>query len=373
MIVIAEINYRGNVHEMINSCMVEMVRMMWPGEEICLVGERSMVDNLRALSSVDNIEVHDLHEGRKDGSRLGSLYRVLRFARRGKASRVVLLSLLPVGGVCLRLLRPLFPSTKVMAVLHGELEHLRRKRDEADHKLGVMMRFALRACSRRTRFIVLGEPVRRNLLKHMPRLSPHKVVAIDHPYHYPEFAAGQKDAPAGFVQFGVGSISKGTQNIFPVARRVRQSVPGAKFYIAGGIYPELGAFLDSDNVVYPAPGSNLSRAQIDQIAAKCSYSLFFYTNEHYRLCASGAFFDAVRYGLPIVGLRNDFFEYYFEKYGRPGYLFDSTEELEGKLRELAAAIPHDEYAAQVESLENLRNELQINAIASRFKEQLNGF
>ncbi|MDR2886082.1 MAG: hypothetical protein LBU95_04805 [Rikenellaceae bacterium] len=369
MIVIAEINYRGNVHEMVNSCMVDIVRRIFPREQICLVGEASQIANLQKLSNADNLIVKDLYSelgGKPDPnpSRLKSLWRVLTFAKRQKAEYVFLLSLLPVGGACLRLLRPLFPRQKVLAVLHGELEHLRRGKGEKDYKPGRLLRFALHTGGK-TRFIVLGGSIRRNLVEQFPWLDHQQVIAIDHPYHYPQLGAPKPAPnPVNFVQFGVGSISKGTEGLFASAEKVKREVsPESRFYIAGGVYPELKPWLDDRYVIYPQPGINLSRAEIDDIAAQCHYALFYYTNEHYKLCASGAFFDAVRYELPIVCLRNDFFAYYFEKYGPLGYLADSMEELDAILLRLSLELPTEEYSAQVENLKYLKNELQINVIA----------
>ena len=65
------------------------------------------------------------------------------------------------------------------------------------------------------------------------------------------------------------------------------------------------------------------RTRIDQL----DFILFFYNSETYRLTASGTIFDAISRKKPIIALRNDYFEYIFNKFGSIGYLVDSIEEM----------------------------------------------
>ena len=66
---------------------------------------------------------------------------------------------------------------------------------------------------------------------------------------------------------------------------------------------------------------------------KLDYFLFLYPSSNYKYTASGALFDAFVHGKPIVAIKNDFFEYFFNKYPGIGFLYDSIEDLcEGILK-----------------------------------------
>ncbi len=370
MIVIAEINYRGNVHEMVNSCMIDIMHNLFPEEEVCLMGERSHLDNLLKLCETKNIRTIELPQG-GTLSRVLAIWQVLRLAAKYRARYVLLLSALPLGGTLLRLMKWMFPWRRVLAVSHGELEHLRRKKGEPDYRLGRLQKFALHARCR-IRYIVLSESIRRNLLEQLPSLRNRRIIAIDHPYRYPDIPPHEPHDSVDFVQFGVGSFYKGSNHLFQSAWLIHEKVsPATRFYIAGGIYPEMAPYLD-DGVIYPQPGTNLTREQIDGIAARCDYALFYYTNDHYKLCASGAFFDAVRYGMPILCLQNDFFASYFEKYGDLGYLFRDTDELNAKLADLIRDFPseREHYMRQAANVSGLRQALSVENITRQLEGQL---
>jgi hypothetical protein len=71
----------------------------------------------------------------------------------------------------------------------------------------------------------------------------------------------------------------------------------------------------------------VSPEEMKERISNLDFILYFYSNDTYRLTASGALFDAVNYKKPIIALRNEYFEYFFMKYGKLGYLVDTIEEM----------------------------------------------
>ena len=70
-----------------------------------------------------------------------------------------------------------------------------------------------------------------------------------------------------------------------------------------------------------------SRESFDKHVSELDYILFFYPVDSYRLTASGAIYDAIMQEIPIISIKNEYFTYLFDKYGRFGYLFDNVDNI----------------------------------------------
>lgn len=79
-------------------------------------------------------------------------------------------------------------------------------------------------------------------------------------------------------------------------------------------------------VNYPIKKQNFTRTEIEVILSNVDYLLFFYESDSYELTTSGAFFDAIAYGKPIIFIKNICFDYYFDTF-KFGYRYDNTEAL----------------------------------------------
>lgn len=75
----------------------------------------------------------------------------------------------------------------------------------------------------------------------------------------------------------------------------------------------------------------LSDVEFETKILMLDFVLFFYNSDSYKYTASGAFFDCVKYEIPFIAIKNDFFNYYQEKYGPIGYLEDDYESLENRI------------------------------------------
>ena len=81
------------------------------------------------------------------------------------------------------------------------------------------------------------------------------------------------------------------------------------------------------------------------------------------MTASGAFTDAVNFEKPIIAIRNEFFDYYFKKFGNIGYLFDNIDDMAEKMIEIIERKPQEEYLVQKENIKKLKKNIDIMYIA----------
>ena len=150
------------------------------------------------------------------------------------------------------------------------------------------------------------------------------MIIIDHPYDY-TFEKKIHKADSQYIMFGsIGatSIQKGTHYFCELANKVENNQ--MKFSIVGGINSEIKPYLN-DKIEY-TNSTFLSREEFEERVSQLDAAVFFYNAEEYAYTSSGAFFDAIKFELPIFAIRNEFYDDFFTRFGEIGMLFDDKEE-----------------------------------------------
>lgn len=203
------------------------------------------------------------------------------------------------------------------------------------------------------RFIVFGDVIRENLRPYLSRELMAALHSVDHPV----MAAG------GFAESGHGSCGecvdigmagiinayKGADAYPPLAGSLRDD-PRLRFHAIGHFQCDPEPFRDAGIEVPADPSRPLPDHVFRREIENLDFLLFLYPTDTYRLIASGAILDSLRFRRPAIGLRTDYFDYLFRKFGTFGYLADNEEELRRLLRrspELAKDFPFDGIAARL--------------------------
>lgn len=221
---------------------------------------------------------------------------------------------------------------KILIFCHGELELLV---DSSGGILARLLRYYCRhfflnpsVCSS-LYFCVLGESIKERL-KPIIGKRIRSFISIDHPYIFSGKNV-QIKSNSNFINIGtVGELNafKGLYlyiELIESVRRVMQENP-IQFSIIGRVTKEKDIFKKL-GVKIPGENKTLLRADFDLSVSSLNYILFFYSNDKYQITASGAIFDAIKFRIPIIALRNVYFDYLFNKYGNIGYLCNSIEEM----------------------------------------------
>ena len=74
--------------------------------------------------------------------------------------------------------------------------------------------------------------------------------------------------------------------------------------------------------------------------------------------------DAISFEKPVIAIKNDFFEYYFNKFGNIGYLFDNVNDMAKKMIEITANPNEEEYFIQKENIKTIKRYIDINYISN---------
>lgn len=241
----------------------------------------------------------------------------------------------------------------IVFVLHGILENLLKK--NKFYQLNYYCRFALKyKQSTRYKYLVLGESIRCNLVKLLPKLTEN-VVSINHPYSIIDNKAQKEIYNNAISEFkfsmgsvGIGLKEKGFLSIFEVERFLQNNkISNISLSHIGRVDLDLNIKTD---VNIPSTNKTLNQSEYEKYVYDLDYVLFFYPKDSYKLTASGAIFDAIMNAKPIIALKNDYFVSVFNEMGNIGYLCDSIEQMNALIYEISNYKKIDEYKAQVQNI-----------------------
>lgn len=270
-----------------------------------------------------------------------------------------------------------FLGKKVLIFCHGELELLVDQTNEGGilHKL---LTYFLRGffLSPKTKlssglyFAVTGESILFNLSKILDSKMMTHFISSDHAYIFcrdtKDTFADERKLSLGWI--GVFNTFKGGDNLLLIANgidlkhssQIRLSITGRVYYDVN-LLIEKGINLPLNNGV-----GMLSRDEFNKCISTLDYVLFLYPVDTYAFTASGAIMDAIDMRIPILALKNDYFNYIFNKYGNIGYLADTVDELVDIIKHLEK----DRSFLPMPNFDNIQNKLSAETIAISLKQKL---
>jgi len=219
----------------------------------------------------------------------------------------------------------LWLKRKIIIVCHGELELLISNEGGFQSKI---MRFLCRNFYFKTKlsndisYIVLGDCIIDNLNKLISKQKINHFFSLDHPFIPNEIVSSENQKSSQIKVGTVGELNsyKGAEEYVKLLQLIPiEILSKIEFYSIGSVNSQYTE-LTKNNVIIPGNGHRLSRSEFDKYVEELDYILFFYDNDKYKLIASGAIFDAIKYKKPIIALENTYFRYLTNKFGKIGFL-----------------------------------------------------
>jgi hypothetical protein len=380
MISVIDLHVANEAHVIVNSSLLTMWRELNPKEKIVMFAEKNHLVNLKAYYKQADLKYQE-KPFYSSGNRFKiflkeflEIINLIYISRKVKGSKkVIITSVLPLTHLFFKIFRTwLFGRIPVVVTLHGELEFLKNKEKLNLMLFGYFLRKALGIKNDNTYYLVLGKVIRDNLLKLIP-MDGKKVISIDHPFPYTfcseKYEPNDEQLKMGTI--GVASAHKNTHYIFQLGQDFQKEIADRKFTlsIVGKLDHSMHSYTNN-HVVFMQSQDLLSRNEFEKKIKTLDYALFFYDNRYYQLCSSGAIFDAFQYEKPIIAMKNDFFEYYFNRFGNIGYLCNSYDEIKNKIREIIQVFPSEEYNLQVANLRRAKEELSIKKLTQQIELEL---
>ncbi|MGL6100290.1 MAG: hypothetical protein ACRCZ9_06975 [Fusobacteriaceae bacterium] len=332
-------------------------------KQIKKIFDFSRVNYIKLLGNENNGKIKNLL-----GYLLSFVYDIFLLIGSKKEDILIYTSINPISLYFLRMINSKL-NKKIFLICHGELEKLINSNNS-----NVLQKIYLKVFNLKINdnieYIILGESIYKNLVK-INEIQNKNYIYMDHPYIYNLEKAKFKEEDRKIVKLGtvgVATKEKGSHLIFELAEKLQTKIKNneLEFHIIGKIeFPITNTKL----VKYSKNKEMLSKSDFDKKIQNLDYILYFYPTDSYKLIASGAFFDALAHRKPIIALKNDFFEYYFNKYGEIGYLVNDIEELEMILKDnLNLEYKYDIFLKNIEKMViELSNEKISNQIKSWWK------
>jgi hypothetical protein len=360
-----------------------MTEKIYSNESITLYCEKEHWTSINGLSVVDgkSLIVKPINVVRRVGNGfmkkfiIETMNIVKIFLKNPDAKLIIFFSVFSNVQPLLLIIAKFFPKKTVILCNHGELEALVDKSSHKIYKYGFWIKLSFLIKEPRNLFrLVLGESIKKNLEKHVPN---SKIIAIEHPYIFNNLV--NSDLPhttESKIKFGIigeASVKKGSSLFFDIANQYTDAIQSHKcqFEVVGRIVGNLQT--DSvNNVIFHCNANDLMPLQqFEYLAAQLSYAVYLYPIDSYKLIASGAIFDALKFGTPIIALKNDYFEAIFEKCGDIGFLCENHDQLNSCIHSIIYQFDSQRYTKQRLNILTAQKYYSIDTISNNFASSLN--
>ena len=179
-------------------------------------------------------------------------------------------------------------------------------------------------------FIVLGDVILDNLRPLISDAMYARFASVDHPVEDTQSDNVNQQSESTGKKVHIGSVGimnyyKGSDLLCRIL--AENKFPRVEFSIVGQIQDHLDDFRNLGVTIPENPQEALNEEDFKRGVESLDFILLTYPTDNYRLIASGAFLDTLRYAKPLIALRTDYFEYMFRKYGAVGYLADDEQHL----------------------------------------------
>jgi glycosyltransferase involved in cell wall biosynthesis len=385
-VTLVDLDCRGAEHEFYNAACVLSISTARPLAQLTVAArpEHLKVLRTRLLSLTSRPGFASLPPDLPQGRSLWSQYRMLTKllahvhvrTDEDTTDTVVFLSCSIRSFIVMKWIALLYPSFKFVFIFHGLLERLDRDAKSSTSVSSRLFRILFKTrTSTNITYCVLGEGILK-VLKHTAGQLSTPCIAIDSPYLFDDkVKTGTPDqGPAVFGHLGYAHAEKGFLDFVSLAQTLSDSRARntARFRVVGGTDrsdPRVNQAPELDYVLHDWP---VPRDQYEAALTDVTYAVFLYPPGSYRLRASGALFDAIAAGKPVIALRNPYFDHVFKAVGDIGYLCDDMDDLIRVCREVAQRFPRDRYQQQQQHLAMARVRFSPASIAEQWNTQFFG-
>ncbi|WP_285060313.1 hypothetical protein [Pedobacter ginsengisoli] len=287
-------------------------------------------------------------------------------------SLIFFCSLSPITSFFYKLIKRFYPEKKVVITLHGDIDFIQQNKTRLRNWLGKFFSWSFSMKDRKTKYLVLSNTIKKNLIRE-EILSGDELYAVNHPYVFDALNKQKKTAkfPVRIGHIGVASTEKNTQLLFTLAKIFEYEIKRNElsFSIIG-----MTANIDEFNnglVEYQNDSEMLPKSLFNEKIAGLDYSIFFYSDQNYKFCSSGAILDSIHHRIPIISFKNQGFESLFsEAPGPVGYLCRNIDEMERVIRDILNKDVEADYIEMQHNLNAYQNNFTIDYVKEKLHEQL---
>lgn len=373
-IFVADLSMTGMSHVYFNGAFLRILKDTFE-EDIIFWGEENHINYLVKNGDIDANYVIKFSSKTRRGINIliqdieNACRMVKIFKKTVSQDIIVLLNRLPIT-LLICMIANIFLKRKIINILHGELEYLVNPNIKGGSKFLYKL-FLLPYCLSTSNaiYVFLGESIKHQILRKNINFGNAKLISVNHPYEYNIFPINVSDIKLMPKSIGIIGTANKRKNSHYLKQLEGLLTDKSILTVTGRIEEELKKDFE---VIGILSGDKIK--DNDEYVKDCLslvYSLCFYDATVNIALASGSFFDSIKFAKPILGLKgNPFVDYYFEKLGNIGYLFESIEQMADYINGLSInSIPVD-YQLQVSNLIKAQEILSIHNIGKEFRKQI---
>ena len=220
-------------------------------------------------------------------------------------------------------------------------------------------------------FFVLGDIIFKNLSVLLSEDKMKHFHSIEHPYVFDKNSLKRHreiNSQLNVGTLGVFNEYKGGRSILELAKILKfKGIDNVNISITGKIDFDISLLREAGIDLPSNDGESMvSIVELKNRINQLDFILYFYPIDTYKLTASGALFEAINRKRPIIAIRNEYFEYIFNKYGSIGYLVDTLDEMADIIYRISTGIEnHVDY-----NFEQIQKLLSPNNLAIILEKQL---
>lgn len=380
LIVVFEPNMNSSPHSEINAGLLSVFEGVFPSHSLDLIVDKRHYNAISKKKDLKNwnIKFSKVFTYKPSNFLINDFLLILKFLwifihyKRNSAT-YIFLGIMPLSHCFISLINQ-FTKKDIIICLHGQMEAYLENTKIGKSRYYYYLSKNVFKRNDYLRYIVFGESIKTNIKFLFKDLS--KIIVIDQPYLYPEeFIVDSKPdlmkRPFILGVIGRGDKGKNISEIFTLINELKDDIKQGKLKIV---------IVGKMSVTVPENLNNLIDFQTDTIPTKkfekevlgLDFALSFTGKDFYKVTPSGAFFDCIKWEIPILSLDNDFTSYYFSKYGPLGELFSTTFDMSLWIKNVILENNLDEsfYTQIQQNYQTMKRELSIDNIVVKLQTQL---
>ncbi len=394
MIVIIEPQCRGFEHEQFNAAFLYGYSLAYPNEKILFFAEKEHVkcvdDTLLSANILLNkieykeIEIPESKTVNKISVILG-FYKIISelfvFSLKNKCFKMVFLSIHSFNLIPLKylLIYKCNQDIKIHIAMHGILEFIKRKNSfEFFRKIKRKIMRILDIKINSEKFIPKNRFLYEKLFKTALRLFSNENITY-FVFREDSLKKIEKYLPNNFKYFkciDLPYINKDNNKKIELRKnRIIFATVGqgnlsavqelvSKLNIKKDLNYEIHIIGSKDQtksniqqIIKIGVSGKISRKEIDQEMINVQYLLFFYNENYYELTTSGAFFDAIAYGKPMIFLKNHGFDFYYNNY-KFGYKCNDLNDINSVMQKIISG-ENENYDNFISEINRMKKDISI--------------
>lgn len=383
--VFAELARTGLVHTEINASVVSVFKKYYNVSTATFWGEHEHLNTLKDLKLEKHcFTVVSNQASIKIFKKVKLVLREVRFiliwfqllikSKRKPIDVLVITSALPIVHLIIKYtLKLLNKHTQVFLVLHGEVENIFLHPNSYYNILQSAINYPNKI-NDRFKYIALSHTIRLNLLNTF-KLKDKDVLAITHPGNFSSDKLNKKVSTGKIIFASIGVHStfiKQSHLIFELAQSFSNEIDAGKveFQIIGKLEEDIMPYCNNYVKIISNNNGMLDKNTFNQSISSVNYLLFFAPSGVYRFTASGTIMDALKYQIPIIGLRNESLNDLCVKAEKIGYIADDLSAMKDFIWKLIQHNDSDEYNLMCENLYKAQRFYSIDNAVEELKNQL---